>query len=131
MNLQNLSGKPRRDQRPDQAAINATAFFKVEEKHSGQYADDNEINQSTPDYAAEGMETVVKRKTIRREEWPQIRHRGNHTHAASSQYRSCLHETLDKTAPRKPITLPVLVGRDNPTPVGSTITFAFPDQYRS
>ena len=127
MNFPNESDNPRRDQPPDQAAINVTAFFKVEEKPSGQYADGKEINQCTPDYAVEGMETVVKHKTIRREKWPHIRQRDNHTHAASSQYRSCLHETLDKTAPRKPITLPILFGRDNPTPVGSTITFGFLD----
>src|ERR1700692_2630181 len=120
MNLRNLSDKPHRDRHPDQVAINVTAFFKVEEKPSGQQADDNEINQCTPDYAVEGMETVVKSKTIRREEWPHIRQRDNHTYAASSEYRSCLHKTLDKTAPRNPMTLPVLFGRDIPTPVGST-----------
>jgi hypothetical protein len=127
MNFRNLSERPRRDQHPDQAAIDVTALLKVEEKHGGQCADDNEIDQYSPDYAAEGMETMVKRKTIRREEWPHIAHRGNHTHAASSQYCSCLHKPLDKTAPRKPITLPVLFGRGNPTRVGSTITFGFLD----
>jgi hypothetical protein len=103
MNLQDLSDKPHRDQHPDQVAINVTAFLKVVEKQRGQYADENEINQGSPDYAAEVMQTVVKRKTIRREQWPDIRHRGNHTHAASSQYCSCLHEILYKTPPRKSI----------------------------
>ena len=92
MNFPNESDNPRRDQPPDQAAINVAAFFKVEEKHSGQYADDNEINQCTPDDGAEGIETVVKRKPIGRQDRPQIRHHDNHTHAASSQYCSCLHK---------------------------------------
>src|ERR1700733_8942606 len=103
MNLQDLSDKPHRDQHPDQIAINVAAFLEVVEKQSGQYADENEINQGSPDYAAEVMQTVVKRKTIRREQWPDIRHRGNHTHAASSQYCFCLHEILYKTPPRKSI----------------------------